>query len=251
VAVAEVSAKGRRFDAIVVLPYTRVKRRSGATSSYRMSHFTARCVLAGLELYQQGVATRFILPGEQCAPATSDLEQAFLLRRGVGPERIVNLPNLNGTLEQLESVARLQGQCSGNDVVVVSFAFHAERVREYIRLLGIQGEVAEVEQTHAEFLRVHARAVRVNAQELLNLPQLRPVINAERGISRALLRIDRPFGAAAPATRLFKLVAGPTITDIDRGRARVGLARVEAARSLVANAKRRVGRRLPGYLFHV
>ena len=86
----------------MVLPYTRVKRRSGVDTSCRMSHFTARCVLAGLELYQHGVARRFILPGEQHAPATSDLEENYLVRRGVGPERITNLPNLNGTLQQLE-----------------------------------------------------------------------------------------------------------------------------------------------------
>ena len=30
----------------------------------------------------------------------------------------------------------------------------------------------------------------------------------------------------APATRLFKLLAGPTITDLEGGRARVGLARL-------------------------
>ena len=249
VAAPGVGTSERCFDAIVVLPYTRVKRRSGVTPPYRMSHFTARCVLAGLELYQQGVATRFILPGEQRAPATSDLEQDFLARRGVGPERMVNLPNLNGTLDQLEPIARLQRQGSVKQVLVVCFAFHAERVREYMRLLGIRGEVAEVEHTHAEFLRVHARAVRIDAQELVNLPQLRRVIDAERAISRALLRIERPFGVRAPATRLFKLLAGPTITDIERGGPRVGLARVEATRSLAAEAKGRVTQKLLGPLF--
>jgi hypothetical protein len=84
---------------------------------------------------------------------------------------------------------------------------------------------------------------------LVNLPQLRRVIDAERGISRALLRIDRPFGVRAPATRLFKLLAGPTITDIERGHPRVGLARVEAARWLAAEAKERVTRKLLGLLF--
>jgi uncharacterized SAM-binding protein YcdF (DUF218 family) len=125
-------------DAIVVLPYTRVRRSSGAPT-YRMSHFTARCILAGFELYQQGVATRFVLPGEQRAPATSDLEQAYLVRRGVGPERIVNLPNLNGTLEQLEAVARLQQRGGLGAVVVLSFAFHAQRVRSYVEDTGRGG----------------------------------------------------------------------------------------------------------------
>ena len=104
---APVGTAPSSVDAIVVLPYTRV-RRSGGQPTYRMSHFTARCILAGLELYRRGVAARFILPGEQRAPATSDLEQAYLVRRGVGNESVVNLPNLNGTLEQLEAVARLQ-----------------------------------------------------------------------------------------------------------------------------------------------
>jgi hypothetical protein len=203
-----------------------------------MSHFTARCVLAGFELYQQGLATRFILPGEQHAPATSDLEQAYLIRRGVGAERIVNLPNLNGTLEQLEAVARVQQEGKLGTVVVLCFAFHAKRVRSYMRLLGLRGEQATVEHVHAEFLRNYAGAVRVNDQELLNLPQLAKVAAAEHRISGTLLRIDRPFGARAPTTRLFKLLAGPTITDIERGQARVGLMRLEIIRRLIARSIR-------------
>jgi hypothetical protein len=197
-----------------------------------MSHFTARCVLAGLELYEQGMAERFVLPGEQRAPATSDLERAYLLRRGVASERIATFSGLNGTLQQLEPVARLQRQGRLGAVAVVCFAFHTERVREYVRLLKIRGYLAEVERTHAEFLRTHAGAVRVNRDELLGLPQLGPVRRAERGISHKLLALDRPFGRWCPATRFFKLIAGPTITDIERGRARVGLARVEALESL-------------------
>ena len=230
----------RCFDAIVVLPYTRVRRRLGAAPRYRMSHFTARCLLAGFELYQEGVAARFILPGEQRRPATSDLEQTFLLSRRVAPGCILNVPNRNGTLEQLEPVARLQGRGRLGNVVVVCFAFHAERVRDYMRLLGIRGDIAEVEQTHTLFLRVHAGASRVDREELLDLPQLRPVVQAERRISRTLLWIDRPFGRRAPATRLFKLLAGPTITDIQCGAAHVGLARVETARALVSGLKGRV-----------
>jgi hypothetical protein len=164
---------------------------------------------------------------------------------------MLNLPNLNGTLDQLESIAHLQRQGAVKHVLVVCFAFHAERVREYMRLLGIHGELAEVEHTHAEFLRVHARATRVNAQELVNLPHLRPVLDAEHGISRVLLRLDRPFGVRAPATRLFKWLAGPTITDIDRGRARVGLARLEPVRSFACGAKARVTRKLLDLLLRV
>ncbi len=224
---------GFPYDAIVVLPYTRVKRSRGSTSVYRMSHFTARCVLAGLELYQQGAAPRFILPGEQRRPATSDLEQSFLLRRGARRERILNLPNRNGTLQQLEPVVRLQGQGRLGKVVVVCFAFHAERVCAYMRLLGMRGDVAEVEQTHVAFLRARSPAARANREELLNLPQLRPVRRAEHGVSRRLVAIDRPFGRWAPATRLFKLLAGPAITDIERGQARIGLARLEAPRTVL------------------
>jgi DUF218 domain len=225
-------------DAIVVLPYTRVRRSSGAPT-YRMSHFTARCILAGFELYQQGVATRFILPGEQRAPATSDLEQGYLIRCGVEAESIVNLPNLNGTLEQLEAVARLQQRNKLGTVVVLCFAFHADRVRHYMRLLRVQGEQAAVEHVHAEFLRKYAGAVRIDEQELLNLPQLAPVVAAERGISGALLCVDWPFGDRAPVTRLFKWLAGPTITDIERGHARVSLARLEVVRGLLGASIRR------------
>ena len=225
--------EGSSYDAIVVLPYTRVKRSRDAPSVYRMSHLTARGVLAGLELYQQGAARRFILPGEQRRPATSDLEQSFLVRRGVQREDIRNFPNRNGTLQQLEPVARLQRQGRLGKVVVVSFAFHVPRVCAYMRLLGMRGDVAEVEQTHVAFLRGRSPLARANREELLNLPQLRPIRRAEQGISRMLLAIDRPFGLWAPATRLSKLVAGPAITDIQRGRARVELARLEAARRAV------------------
>ena len=232
---APVGTAPSSVDAIVVLPYTRV-RRSGGQPTYRMSHFTARCVLAGLELYWQGVAARFILPGEQRAPATSDLEQAYLVRRGVGNESVVNLPNLNGTLEQLEAVAQLQQRGELGTVVVLCFGFHANRVRSYMRLLAIRGEQATVEHIHVEFLRNYLGAVRVNEQELLNLPQLAQVLAAERGISGTLLRVDRPFGNRAPVTRLFKWLAGPTITDIERGQARVGLARLEIVRGLLARS---------------
>ena len=227
-------------DAIVVLPYTRVMRRGAPAPSFRMSHFTARCVLAGLELYQEGLAARFVLPGEQRRPATSELERAYLLSRGVPSERILTFSGLNGTLEQLECVAGLQGTARLGAVVIVCFHFHAERVREYLRLLGIRGYLAEVERTHAEFLRNQAGAVRVDRDQLIRLPQLGPVMGAERGISYRLLRIDRPFGRLAPASRLFKLVAGPTITDIERGRARIGLARVEAVKALGGRIVKRI-----------
>jgi hypothetical protein len=102
-----------------------------------------------------------------------------------------------------------------------------------MRLLAIHGDVAEVEQTHVAFLRAHGGSARLTREALLNLPQLGPVRRAEQGLSRWLLAIDRPFGCWAPTTRLFKLLAGPTITDIERGRARVGLVRLEAAREFV------------------
>ncbi len=195
-----------------------------------MSHYTARCVLAGLELYRQGVATRFVLPGEQRRPATSDLEAHFLLRQGIAPERILSLPNLNGTLQQLEMVSRLQRTGIIGSVVVVSFAFHAPRVLAYLHLLEMDAELAEVEQTHVAFLHARSSQARVDRAVLLGLPQLARVWQAEQGISRTLLDVDRPFGRRAPATRLFKALAGPTVTDIDHGQARVGLARIERLR---------------------
>ncbi len=66
---------------------------------------------------------------------------------------------------------------------------------------------------------------------LVTLPQLQPVVRVEEGISRRLLAMDAPFGRLAPLTRAFKLLSGPTVTDIDHGRARVGLVRLEAARA--------------------
>jgi hypothetical protein len=223
--------RGTDRRAIVVLPYTRVRRRTSGAPRYRMSHYTARSVLAGLELYRQGVADRFVLPGEQRRPATSDLEVCFLVRQGIALERILNLPDLNGTLQQLEAIGRLQHTGVIGSVVVVSFAFHAPRVRAYLRLLAIDGAVAEVEQTHVAFLHARSSRARADRGVLVGLPQLAEVWRAERGISRILLDIDRPFGRRAPATRLFKALAGPTVTDIDHGRARVGLVRIEQLRA--------------------
>jgi hypothetical protein len=40
-------------------------------------------VLSELQIYHYGVATRFSMPGEKRAPAISDLEQPFLVSRGV------------------------------------------------------------------------------------------------------------------------------------------------------------------------
>jgi hypothetical protein len=164
------------------------------------------------------------------------LEQDFLLRRGVPLASILNLPGRNGTLQQLEPAASEQRDGRLGKVPVVCSAFHAERVCAYMRLLGIQGEAADVEQTHAAFLRARGGSVRLTREVLVDLPQLGPVRRAEHGISRRLLAIDRPFGRVAPATRLCKLLAGPTITDIERGRARVGLVRMEATHTLVGTA---------------
>jgi hypothetical protein len=199
-----------------------------------MSHFTARAILAGLELYQQGASRRFILPGEQRAPATSDLELMFLLRRGIQRQQVLDLPNRNGTLEQLEPVARLQRDGQLREVLVECFAFHAARVRALMDLLHIAGDLAEVEQTHAAFLRARTPTARVSRAELVNLLPLERIRQAEERISRRLLALDRWAGRWAPLTRLFKLVAGPTITDIEFGRARVGLVRVETLRKLLS-----------------
>jgi hypothetical protein len=195
-----------------------------------MSHYTARSVLAGLELYRQGAGERFVLPGEQRRPATSDLEACFLVRQGIAPERILKLPDLNGTLQQLEAVSHLQRTGVIGSVVVVSFAFHAPRVLAYLQLLAIDGELAEVEQTHVAFLHARSPGTRADRAVLLELPQLADVRRAEQGISRTLLDVDRAFGRHAPATRLFKALAGPTTTDIDHGQARVGLVRIERLR---------------------
>jgi len=85
----------------------------------------------------------------------------------------------------------------------------------------------------------------------MDLTQVRAVAAAERGISGALLRIDRPLGVMAPATRLVKLLAGPTVTDVEGGHPRLGLARIEAAQSLTLEAKTQGARKLLGRLFRV
>jgi hypothetical protein len=95
------------------------------------------------------------------------------------------------------------------------------------------------EGLHADFLRSVGGSVRVDRVELSNLPQLRQVIAAERGVVARLVDIDRPFAGWAPASRLFKLIADPTMTDIDRGQARVGLARVEALTAFLAARRAR------------
>ena len=91
------------------------------------------------------------------------------LREILGGRLGAPAPSTASILIPVANLACLQRQRWVTDVVIMCFAFHAEHVHRYIRLLAIRGEVAEVEHTYAELLRVHARALRVNEQELLDL----------------------------------------------------------------------------------
>lgn len=224
------------YDAIVVLPYTHrddpskerqtLYRGSELTTRYRLSHFTARSVLAGWELYQQGKARLFVLPGEEKEPSTADLEKAYLVSKGVPEEDIVVFPNLNGTQQQLDPIFELQKSGELGKVLVVSFEFHKQRVSELMKIWGIEGDVAEVEETHVRFLQNLGNGNRVDREELINLPQLDQIKKAEHGIARKMMMLDRPFGKRAPFSRIAKVLMGPTVTDIDK----VGLVRIEKAR---------------------
>jgi hypothetical protein len=236
------------YDAIVVLPYTRREREnfpegSNPQSTHRLSHFSSRAVLAGWELYDQGKAPLFILPGEQKDPSTSELEHDFLLRKGVPDIDIIEYPNLNGTPEQLDPILKLQKESGLGRVLVVSFEFHKERVEELMKRWGIDGDIAEVEQTHVKYLQSLAqkndRESTVNRDTLINLPQLEPIKKAEHGIARKFMSLDKPFGRYAPFARFAKLIMGPTITDIDK----LGLVRVEKARKAILEMKQKLQRK--------
>ena len=237
----EAEPKPYPYDAIVVLPYTRVKR-AGAKrieNSHRMSHFTIRACSVGWELYQQNMAPLFILPGEQKNPATSDLEKDFLIKKSVDPENIIDFPNLNGTLEQLEPIADLRKKGKIDKVLVVAFEFHRKRVQEYMKLLDIDGDIAEVEQTHINALHARGKGSRASRKTLINMPQLKPIKKAE-GIARKIVALDKPFGRRAPVSRLYKLITGPTITDIERGKVKLGLVRIEKIREALNKMRRKL-----------
>ena len=214
-------------DAIVVLPYD-MSFDSVTGSRHKMSHFTSRAILAGLELYQDGKAPLFILPGEQKNPSTSDLERDYLIRKGIDPSNIFTADNLNGTQQQLDPIADLQKNGNLGKVLVVAFEFHKERAEDLIRQWGIKADIAEVEKTHARFLKEQSHGgSKVDRNVLINLPQLEKVKKAEHGIARRLTSVDRPFGRRAPFARTAKKIMGPTITDIDRRTSRIGLVRIE------------------------
>lgn len=224
------------YEAIMVLPYTRVERKGGG---YRMSHFTSRAISAGWELYQQGKAPLFILPGEFKNPATSDLEKDYLIKKGVSPENIIDFPNLNDTFAQLKLIAALQRRGELDKVLVVAFEFHQERVREWMRRLKIEGDVAEVEETHEKWLQERSGGrSRVNREQLINLPQFEFVKRAER-VARTLMVLDKPFGEVAPLTRVVNFLRGPTITDINQ----LSLAHIEKIRQVLKEMRHRVRNR--------
>lgn len=219
------------YDAIVVLPYTRREREvnakviennrdnnvPGPRTTHRLSHFSSRGILAGLELYREGKAPYFILPGEQKDPSTCDLEEEYLVRKGVAVEQIFTFPNRNGTAQQLDPVLALQKAGELGKVLIVSFEFHKGRVGELIKAWGINADVAEVETTHAKFQQEASQGKsHTNREQLINLPQLDSVKRAEHGIPRLLNIMDKPFGQKAPASRGAKFIMGTTITDIDK-----------------------------------
>lgn len=223
------------YDAIVVLPYdmsfnSGTIRRSpqGNRTIHKMSHFTSRAILAGLELFQEGKAPLFILPGEQKDPSTSDLERDYLVRMGVDTDRIFTAENLNGTQQQLDSIADLQKNGNLGKVLVVAFEFHKRRAGDLIGQWGINADIAEVEEMHVRFLKEQSYGrSKVDRSILINLPQLEKVKKAEHGIARRLANMDRSFGRRAPFARTAKFIMGPTITDIDRRTTKIGLVRIE------------------------
>lgn len=232
------------YDAIVVLPYTRVKR-TGAIAPkdfYRRSHFTTRAISVGWELYQQNMAPLFILPGEQKNPATSDLEREFLIKKGVAPENIIDFPNLNGTAKQLKPIADLQDEGKIGKVLIVSFESHQKRVQQHMELFDINGDIAEVERTHVDALRARGKGSKASREKLINMPQLKKIKKVER-IARKIVALDRPFGRRAPVSRLYKFITGPTITDIKQGKLELGLVRIEAIREALNKMRRKLAKK--------
>lgn len=255
------------YDAIVVLPYTRRERNvdptqvrdnieqnlPGPRTTHRMSHFTSRAILAGWELFDQGKAGKFILPGEEKNPSTSELEANFLINnRHVDPNKIQVLSNLNGTVQQLDPVAKLQREGRLGKVLVVSFEFHKQRVEELMRRAGILGDIAEVEQVHADYLTdlnkkkneerktlgLEEKPIRVSRDQLIHLPAVEEVKRTEEGIVRKVLKLDAPFGDKAPVSRSLKVLTGTSITDLDHDKAVMRMARAEQVKKLLKRIKR-------------
>ena len=207
------------YDAIVILPYSRRESKNGFKRKYRMSSPTARSVLAGLDLYNEEQAPLLLLPGEETSPSTCELEREYLVgKRGVEPENVIIFPNLNGTQQQLDPIAKLQKEKSVGKVIVVTFRFHAPRTQEIMRRWGIYGDITIVQDLEEKYGRTHNSPTSKKFDEVTE--------NAERGIPNLLMKLDKPFGKTAPCGRIAKAIMGPTITDIDN----VGLVRIEKLR---------------------
>ena len=228
----EMLSQSYPYEAIVVLPYTGVERSVDSTqaksnidhdlpgprTTHRMSHFTSRAILAGWELFDQKKAPKFILPGEGKDPSTADLEANFLINnRGLLPDQIQLFTNKNGTVDQLEPIAKLQRNKKLGKILVVSFEFHRGRVEDILKRFGIDADTAEVEQTHTDYLKARGNT-NVDRDQLVNLPQVLEVKKAEEGLVKKIHKLDGYFGDKAPISRLLKHITGPTVTDIDHGR---------------------------------
>lgn len=207
---------------LLILPYT---RRDLGNKKFRLSYFSQLATETGLLLWRANQVKSFLLPGEQRNPSTCDLETDYLVQNGVPNSKISCFPNVNGTLQQLEPIAKLQKQKKIGSISILAFHFHIPRTKHLIKVLRIDAEILEVEETYLKLKYPNKTPEQLQKQRLkmLAAPFMQRAIRAETGIVRYLFLLDKPFGTLFPISRLSKLLMGPSITDKDK----IGLVRLE------------------------
>lgn len=175
---------------------------------------------------------KFLLPGEQKNPSTAELERDYLLKNGVQEELMDIFTNRNGTVQQLEPIARMQREKRLGRINVLAFAFHIPRTQELIKALQLNANVLEVEETYIKlrYPQKTKEQLETERYKLINAPFMKKVEKSEQGIVKLVALCDRPFGTLFPLSRLFKLILGPTITDRDY----IGLVRIEQIKRILS-----------------
>ena len=195
--------ESQKFDAIVVMTYS---SNVGTNGRIRLSYFSAQAVHAGYHLWEQGLAPKIIIPGENVfgpnQKSTTELMVRYLIQKGVPGKAIIGMHNLNNTVYQLEAVKDIQETTNLNNLLIVSCNWHTQRVDERQKQLGINAEISEVEEVLDEY------HLKTDREVLLEVPATkREKINDEHIRKNPLLR--NPL-----FQKLGVVIFGPRVVDL-------------------------------------
>ncbi len=140
----ESEVKEKKYQAIVVMPYSSGEYRGGKKSkinpNFGLTYESKMATLAAAQAYQEGRAPKIILTGESTVGApkspkesnepqlsTVDFMKELLIAKGV-PETAIEIHrNLQNSVEQLGKISELSKP--GDEFLVVSLDFHMPRVQ--------------------------------------------------------------------------------------------------------------------------